>query len=308
MDKLPRLLGSIVETIRFLGPEQCTLSIVEGGSTDGTYEVLISARKTFADIGIQYVLVHSDLDTKKGERIATLAKLRNLALEPLIKESKHFDPATTVIFLNDISMCMEDVLELIHQKFYQEADMTCAMDWTYAGNDPTFYDIWIARTMTGETFFEIGSDGNWNSAWNIFWNTPVAQQRYNAHKPFQVFSCWNGMTAFSAAPFVQQKIKFRSNMKTECFQGEPRLFCKDMWRLGHGKIAVVPSINIEYTDEAAKKIKDLKGRTNKWVKHDGTVDPDESITWEKDPPKEVKCITDPDYAHQHFVPWNQGFT
>lgn len=281
---------------------------MESGSSDGTYEVLWLARKAFAEAGIKYVFIHSDLDTSKDERIPTLAKLRNLALEPLLKDRKQYDPSTTVIFINDIVMCMEDVLELIYQKLYQKADMTCAMDWTYVGNDPTFYDIWIARTMTGETFFEIGEDGNWDSAWDIFRTTPSAQQRYNAHKPFQVFSCWNGMTAFTAKPYADRKIKFRSNMKSECFQGEPRLFCKDMWRLGYGKIAVVPSINIEYSDDAARKIKDLKGRTSRWVRHDGTADSDELIQWEKDPPKEVKCITDPDYAHQHFVPWNQGFT
>ncbi|MDF2435291.1 MAG: alpha,3-mannosyltransferase, partial [Mucilaginibacter sp.] len=37
---LPRLLGSIVAAIRYLGPEHCALSIVEGNSPDGTAEVL----------------------------------------------------------------------------------------------------------------------------------------------------------------------------------------------------------------------------------------------------------------------------
>src|SRR2546421_12147992 len=39
---LPRLLGSVIETIRFLGPSNCVLSIVEGRSHDGTYEILHS--------------------------------------------------------------------------------------------------------------------------------------------------------------------------------------------------------------------------------------------------------------------------
>jgi alpha-1,3-mannosyltransferase len=37
---LPRLVGSIVETMHFLGPEHCVLSIVEGRSDDGTFEIL----------------------------------------------------------------------------------------------------------------------------------------------------------------------------------------------------------------------------------------------------------------------------
>ena len=65
--------------------------------------------------------------------------------------------------------------------------MTCAMDWTYVRQDPTFYDVWIARDMKGESFFNIPPDGNWNSAWNLFWNNADTQQRYHAHLPFQVF-------------------------------------------------------------------------------------------------------------------------
>jgi alpha-1,3-mannosyltransferase len=40
LDLLVRLIGSVVETITFLRPERCALSIIEGPSTDGTGEVL----------------------------------------------------------------------------------------------------------------------------------------------------------------------------------------------------------------------------------------------------------------------------
>ena len=221
---LPRLLGTILETIRFLGPENCALSIVEGSSTDGTYEVLLAARNTFAKAGIRYILRHSDLATNNEHRISRLAMLRNLALEPLVQNPQQYNSTTTVLFINDIAMCMEDVLELIHQKVLQKADMTCGMDWTYLSPAPSFYDVWIARTMTGETFFEIGKDGNWSASQNLFWSDAAALQRYNAHKPFQVFSCWNGMTAFTAQPLFDGEVEFRANNKSECFQGEPQLF------------------------------------------------------------------------------------
>jgi hypothetical protein len=58
--------------------------------------------------------------------------------------------------------------------------------------------------MTGDTFFEIPEDGNWNFAWNLFWNDPKSRQRLNSHKPFQVFSCWNGATAFTANALEDQ--------------------------------------------------------------------------------------------------------
>lgn len=40
------------------------------------------------------------------------------------------------------------VVELIHQRDFQEADMTCAMDWYYPGGRDApsiFYDVWISR-------------------------------------------------------------------------------------------------------------------------------------------------------------------
>jgi alpha-1,3-mannosyltransferase len=94
--------------------------------------------------------------------------------------------ATTVIFLNDVAACPEDILELVHQRQALAAHMTCSMDWTYVGQDPTFYDVWVARGWNGDSFFDIPPDGNWNSAWNLFWNDPKSLQKYQAHEPFQV--------------------------------------------------------------------------------------------------------------------------
>ena len=106
---------------------------------------------------------------------------------------------------------MEDILELIHQRKYQNADMTCAMESTYVGPHPTFYDVWIAREMNGDTFFDNPEDGNWISAWNTFWNNSSAHERHRTGKPFQVFSCWNGATAFTAETFLDLKIKCRTS-------------------------------------------------------------------------------------------------
>ncbi|RAR16233.1 glycosyltransferase family 69 protein [Stemphylium lycopersici] len=258
---LPRLIGTIVETIRFLGPHNCVLSIVEGRSDDGTFEVLHELRAGMQLLGIKYVFKSSDIDptAKDTDRIEALAKLRNLAVKDLTANPKNYAQDTTVIFSNDIALCMEDILEMIHQRKLQGADQTCAMDWTYVGDNPTFYDVWIARGMTGDLFFDIPESGSWDNAWNLFWNDEKSHTRLAASKPFQVFSCWNGVTAFTAKPLMEKKIKFRAHNDGECYQGEPKLFAKDMWFHGYGKIAVVPSVNVEYSDDAAKKIKTLKG-------------------------------------------------
>ena len=300
---LPRLIGSIVETIRFLGPQHCVLSIVEGRSDDGTFEVLDELRSSMQLLGIQYQLQSSDINpTAQGaDRIEALAELRNLAVEDLIARPEIYHSDTTVIFPNDIALCMEDFLEMIHQRKFQGADQTCAMDWTYVGENPTFYDVWIARGMTGDLFFNIPEDGSWDDAWNLFWNDQKAQTRLSSSKPFQVFSCWNGVTAFTAKPLMEKKIKFRAHKEGECFQGEPKLFAKDMWFNGYGKIAVVPSVNVEYSDEAAKKIKALKGYVSKHLENEGD---DVRIDWETSPPEKVKCM--PNYQHQSFRAWDEG--
>jgi alpha-1,3-mannosyltransferase len=254
-----------------------------------------------------YYLRTSDINPKEGDRIYKLAELRNLALQPLWTQptAGNFSASTTVIFINDVAICLDDILELVYQRHQLGADMTCAFDWTYAGHDPTFYDVWVARGMNGDTFFEIPADGNWNSAWNLFWNNPSSQQRFEEHRPFQAFSCWNGATAFTAAPLLDEtkNIRFRSSREGECYQGEPQLFCKDMWYHGHGKIAVIPSINLEYSDERGRQIKQAKGYTSALVAQQAGNEDADKISWQLDPPERVKCMAS--YDTQHWVPWNE---
>jgi alpha-1,3-mannosyltransferase len=100
---------------------------------------------------------------------------------------------------------------------------------------------------------------------------------------------------------VLERIKFRSPNRNECYQGEPSLFCKDMWLEGFDKIAVVPTVNLEYSDETGKRIKDLKGYVSEWVDKE---DPRVYIEWEAKPAKKVKCMKN--YAEQVWLPWDEG--
>lgn len=308
---LPRLIGSVVEAIQFLGPENCALSIIEGNSNDGTGEVLAALRPELESLGVAYYFSTTTINPKKGDRIAALAQLRNLAIQPLLDEADHANTnnppkysaaGTSIIFLNDVAICPDDILELVLQHTTLNADMVCAMDWTYVGQDPTFYDVWIARGLAGgDSFFEIPPDGNWNSAWNLFWNDPAARGRFAGRQPFQVFSCWNGAVVFKAAPVVEGGVRFRRARKGECHQGEPQLFCKDLWFGGWGKIAVVPAVNLEYSDEGGRKVKEAKGYTSRWV---GAPEwRDERIEWQANPPEKVKCMAN--YGDQFFEAWNK---
>ena len=304
IDILPRLIGSVIEAIQFLGASQCALSIIEGRSEDGTYEILHSLTPVLESVGIQFYFSSSPRDPHGAgsDRVATLAALRNEALEPLIKHQDEYSRDTTIIFLNDVAICMEDILELIHQRINLGADMTCGMDWKNLWVDPTFYDVWIARDMNGDSFFEIGEDGNWDSAWKLFWNNAESKQKFEQHRPFQVFSCWNGGAAFTARPFLEKRIAFRGPREGECYQGEPTILCKEMWYLGYGKIAVVPTVNLEYSDDGARKIKELRGTVSGFPPQGG--DTTLRFDWISKPPDMVRCITN--YDNQTWRPWNES--
>ncbi|KAJ9136437.1 Alpha-1,3-mannosyltransferase CMT1 [Pleurostoma richardsiae] len=323
VDLLPRLLGSIIEAIRFLGPHHTVLSIVEGNSADGTAEVLQILRGELAALGTPFFLQASDLNPKDGDRIGKLAQLRQLAVDPLSNSRNgtaralglpghdlNFDDGATALFINDVAICAEDILELLHQRVEQGADMTCAMDWAWdvkgPGDQPAFYDVWVSRGINGDLFFDIPADtGSWDHAWTLFPTDPRTRQRLDAHRPFQAFACWNGAVSFAARPLLDGKVKFRGAAEGECFQGEVELFCKDMWWEGYGRVAVVPSVNLEYVDEKARHIKERKGYAANWTAVE--LDPANKVPLAIDwagPPDKVKCM--PTFDRQSWVAWNES--
>jgi alpha-1,3-mannosyltransferase len=123
--------------------------------------------KDLERIGITYYLNSSNIDQGVGEAFARLRSLAqepliklperystnatmNLALEPLMMYPERYPTNAIVIFLNDVPVCREDILELIHQRVDQQADMTCPMDWIFGKGlkrEPAFYDVWVTRGM-----------------------------------------------------------------------------------------------------------------------------------------------------------------
>ncbi|KAK2594093.1 hypothetical protein QQS21_008196 [Conoideocrella luteorostrata] len=287
LELLPRLLGSIIEAIRFLGPQHCALSIVEGLSPDGTADVLIALEDGLKAMGVRYFFQSSTVDSKVDHRIVKLAELRNLALQPLLFNPASATEDAAVIFINDVAACTDDILELVYQRQSLRADM-------------------ISRDINGESFFKIGDMGEWDRANYLFWDSPVSKARFEANRPFQVFACWNGGTVMSARPFLEQNIRFRaSNDKLgECFMGEPQLLCKDLWFHGYDRIAIVPSVNLDYALDRANKTKLEKGFVTEIV---GEQDPsDDRINTWLGPPDKVRCMAG--FDHQSMVAWNETLT
>ncbi|KHO02061.1 alpha-1,3-mannosyltransferase CMT1 [Metarhizium album ARSEF 1941] len=298
---LPTLLGSIVEAIRFLGPERCALSIVEGNSPDGTFEVLEAIRPDLERLGVSYFCRTTALNPSQDDRIEKLAALRNAALQPVLDIPDMLSPSSTVVFLNDVLACAEDILELALQLRLLGADMTCAMDWEIT-EPPRFYDVWIGRSILGDTFWDIPANMSWDKALDLFSNEPETAKRFGHHLPFQVFACWNGGVSFRMQPLLEG-LRFRAPNFTagECVQGEPQLFCAELWYRGHGKIAVVPAVNFGYSNGGYDYIKKNVGFVSDWVRDQSPTT--SHINW-VGPPDEVKCIEP--WSKQFWQPWNAG--
>ena len=190
-------------------------------------------------------------------------------------------------------------------KVYQKADMTCAMDWVDHGE--TFYDSWICRGMTGDMFIEIPQDGDFRFKHNLFWNDPKTKTRFEAKLPFQVYSCWNGGAVFTAKPFLQHNVTFRASYKDECYMGEPTNLCKDFWKHGHGRIAVVPSVNLGYNDDESRGAKKKFGHATEIIhraEDEMELGKYSKIHWKDTPPALVKC--EPDWQHPTWVRWDEA--
>lgn len=296
---LPTLLGSIIQTIRFLGPKRCAVSFVEGRSTDGTYQILAALQDEVERLGAVFYMSTSDVSPQDGkqDRFGGLAFLRNLALAPLVMNAPKYSPDAQVIFLNDVYLCPHDILELLFQQKLQHATMTCGMDWSHGG--AIFYDIYVARSIVGETFWQIAQDGGWQFSANLFWADRETRARYLQHQPFQVYACWNGGAVISARPIMERQIRFRRNIEAECYMGEPTLFAKDLWRLGLGRIQVVPTVNVGY-DNQTEEARDLHGRVQDYLNMTRADAQTELLQWQESPPSLVKCMAQ--FHEPYWVP------
>ena len=71
--------------------------------------------------------------------------------------------------------------------------------------------------------------------------------------------------------------------------GEPTLFAKDLWRLGIGRIQVVPSVNVGY-DNGTEEARDWHGRVEDYLDMTSEELQTEQVEWQEEPPRMVKCL------------------
>jgi alpha-1,3-mannosyltransferase len=244
-DVIPDLFSSLFRVAAILGYQNVFVSIYENGSTDQTKALLRIYDALARSVGLR-VSIRTSMRTRGAfnHRIEYLAEVRNAAFVPLhdLRESngEYFD---TIIFMNDILPCVDDLLELIWQSRLNNAGITCAADYMYHEvlGAPVFYDNWVARDING-TALE-------NAPFTEVFHHPASSQAFQSHLPIQVQSCWNGIAILDPAPFyAPPHVKFRMARITdgECSASECSLICNDYWERGYGRIMMVPRVKLAY--------------------------------------------------------------
>ncbi|KAG8729103.1 hypothetical protein FRC12_021254 [Ceratobasidium sp. 428] len=254
-----------------------------------------------------------------GHRISRLAHLRNTVLEPLFlaqnsTSETQRSPFETVVFLNDVFFCHGDVLELLLQKKWNRAVQSCGLDFGPRG---LIYDRWVLRTMRGTPiyrqkdlveFFGPPEDIELKPRPKILSEKDDKRDKaaLDASEPFQVFSCWNGVTAFtgkrsscivSASQFIYSAIasvfapptslRFRTahndpnstdgatNKASECY-----LSSVDLWKANLGRVMVVPRARVAYS-------LDVYNADRASSAYSTTAGSPPLIEWSSTPPPEV---------------------
>jgi len=261
-DIIPDLFATLFRVSAVLGYHNVFVSIYENGSTDQTKAVLRIFDAIARSVGLR-ITIRTSQRTRGAfnHRIEYLAEVRNAAFVPLHElrnsENEYFD---TIIFMNDILPCVDDVLELIYQSRLNNAGITCAADYMFhdelvgpssqfflsvadssAQGSPVFYDNWVARDING-TALE-------NAPFEAIFHDGGSSVRFQQHLPVQVQSCWNGIAVLDPAPFYQPKrVRFRMARiaEGECSASECSLICNDYWEAGYGRILMVPRVKLAY--------------------------------------------------------------
>ncbi|KAF4877832.1 Alpha-1,3-mannosyltransferase CMT1 [Colletotrichum sp. SAR 10_70] len=220
--------SNILKLVDYLGPDRVHFSAVESGSKDDTKARLSSLQEQLDAKGVsntiilgktapeQLAEIHDRPPPSSGfgppppgwtwnphenqfdmRRVTYLARERNRAMDPLAEllasQDRRFDK---VIWLNDVVFETREVHMLLGTRGGAYA-AACAMDFILW---PYYYDTFALRDDAGL------KTASWYWPW---FHSPRARASAEAMEPVEVKSCWNGMVVFDAAPFYDERLRFR---------------------------------------------------------------------------------------------------
>ena len=243
--------------INYLGEENVIISIVENGdSTDNTTIYLKEFQNYLnkKNITNRILLEHEIEDPRNGEinfnvdmnsylRIKYYSQLRNKCFDLLYELSNIDFNNTKIIYFNDIIFEYENIINLLSTN-NEDYDAVCGLDFY-----DIFYDTWVSIDL---------------SAYSLRHDFPYfinkeGQDLVINHKPIRVFSCWNGVIVFSAAPLKDKRVEFRYEPDPERekinqiysyqnfnFESECTYFHIDLFSLGYTKKFINPDVRVAY--------------------------------------------------------------
>ena len=239
--------------IYYLGKENIIISIVENGDSKDKTRDYLRKFKTYLDINKivnKFILSKEVEDPRKKFhpfkkygplRIQYYSILRNKCLD-FIYELPNLDfDNTKIIFFNDIYYKYEDIINLISTN-NEDYDAVCGLDF-----DIGFKDRWVSIDLDGNSLLK-------NFPFII---NKEAQDLILNHKPFRVFSCWNGITVFTASPLKNKALKFRytknikrkykiNNCMNVNYESECTYLHIDLFSLGYTKKFINPEVRVTY--------------------------------------------------------------
>jgi hypothetical protein len=260
MDKI--IMNYIIEMkklINYLGKENVMVSIVENGdSEDNTREFLKQFQKYLNKNKIinRFYLENEipdprheiifERDLQEYLRVKYYSQLRNRCLDLLYDLSDIDFYNTKIIFFNDIVFEYENIINLLSTN-NENYDAVCGLDFY-----DIFYDSWVSIDLSA---YSLRHDFP-------FFVNKEGQDLLINHRPIRVFSCWNGVIAFSAAPLKDKNVQFRYELDSEkeqnCtlytdqqynFESECTYFHIDLHSLGYTKKFINPDVRVAYSFE-----------------------------------------------------------
>lgn len=277
-DVLPAIANAILNSLRYLGIENVFVSVYENGSWDHTPEGLGHLGAVLSGLGVRHHIRSAREETiwTGVDRIKLLSEYRNMALSSFENADRALHGISELVFINDVFLCAQDILELIWERNLQKADASCGTDWresktifdeygwTSKSNGPpntdnpsksvVLYDSWVARSLTGKTLRpRLDFLTEYRDGYSVIFDhedTKLYQNRFQNALAVPVYSCWNGIVALTPTPFrAPTGLKFRAADRKidECPSSECQLLAKDFWSLGFDKWILVPKVAVTYT-------------------------------------------------------------
>jgi len=240
--------------IYYLGKENVILSIVENGDSRDKTRRYLKEFKDYLDKNkiINKFVLRKEVEDPRRKihpfykfgplRIIFYSILRNKCLN-FIYEIPNLDfDNTKVIFFNDIYFKYEDIINLISTN-NEDYDAVCGLDFSNY-----FYDRWVSIDLDGYSLLK----------YFPFILNKEAQDLIINHKPFRVFSCWNGVIVFTASPLKNKTLQFRytknkqkrkykiNNVLKVNYESECTYLHIDLFSLGYTKKFINPEVRVTY--------------------------------------------------------------